>query len=66
MKNHLTKISVAVSAPLLVMIVAAAQEQRFDGKAWWHHVEVLAADDMEGRGIDTPGWSAPRPTSSIS
>ena len=26
-----------------------AQQQGFDGRSWWHHIEVLAADDMEGR-----------------
>jgi hypothetical protein len=36
-------------------ICSVAQQTRFDGKTWWHHVEVLAADDMEGRGTGTPG-----------
>jgi hypothetical protein len=35
---------------LLFAVGATAQQQHFDGKTWWHHVEVLAADDMEGRG----------------
>ena len=26
-----------------------------DGKAWWAHVKVLAADDMEGRETGSPG-----------
>jgi hypothetical protein len=30
-------------------------ERRFDGKSMWRHVEVLAADDMEGRETGTPG-----------
>jgi hypothetical protein len=33
----------------------AAQQPRFDGKIWWHHVKVLAADNMEGRGTGTQG-----------
>ena len=47
-----------VAAPsllLLVAICAVAQQPRFDGKTWWHHVEVLAADNMEGRGTGSPG-----------
>jgi hypothetical protein len=40
---------------LLVAICSVAQQPRFDGKTWWHHVEVLAADDMEGRGTGSPG-----------
>ena len=32
-----------------------AQQPRFDGKTWWHHVEVLAADNMEGRETGSPG-----------
>ena len=32
-----------------------AQQQGFDGRSWWHHIEVLAADDMEGRATGTPG-----------
>jgi Zn-dependent M28 family amino/carboxypeptidase len=27
----------------------------FDGKSWWEHVKVLAADDMEGRETGSPG-----------
>src|SRR6266566_3658989 len=27
----------------------------FDGKTWWTHVKVLAADDMEGRETGSPG-----------
>ena len=47
-----------VTAPSLLLLVAIcsmAQKPRFDGKTWWHHVEVLAADDMEGRGTGSPG-----------
>ena len=39
---------------LLVTICANAQ-QHFDGKTWWHHVEVLANDNMEGRETGSPG-----------
>jgi Zn-dependent M28 family amino/carboxypeptidase len=47
-----------VTAPSLLLLVAIssmAQQPRFDGKSWWHHVEVLAADDMEGRATGSPG-----------
>jgi len=30
-------------------------EEHFDGKALWHRVQVLAADDMEGRAPGSPG-----------
>ena len=26
-----------------------ASSPDFDGKSWWEHIKVLAADDMEGR-----------------
>jgi len=32
-----------------------APEIHFDGKSWWGHVKVLAADDMEGRETGSPG-----------
>jgi hypothetical protein len=40
---------------LLLTIGSAAQQRRFDGKTLWHHVEILATDDMEGRRTGTPG-----------
>jgi hypothetical protein len=45
---------------LLVLIAgflnsAYAQQASFDGKTWWEHVKVLAADDMEGRDTGSPG-----------
>jgi Zn-dependent M28 family amino/carboxypeptidase len=27
----------------------------FDGKSWWEHIKVLAADNMEGRDTGSPG-----------
>lgn len=47
--------AIGLTAFLLAAIHLAAQQQPFDGKSWWHHVEVLAGDDMEGRGTGTPG-----------
>lgn len=40
---------------LFIPVCSVAQQPRFDGKTWWHHVEVLAADKMEGRGTGSPG-----------
>jgi len=31
------------------------QERHFDGKSWWDHIKILAADDMEGRETGSPG-----------
>src|SRR5438046_286454 len=49
------KMAIVLSTLLSIAICAAAQQQHFDGKTWWHQVEVLAADDMEGRGTGTAG-----------
>src|SRR5215469_8057900 len=32
-----------------------APENYFDGKSWWDHIKVLAADDLEGRETGSPG-----------
>jgi len=40
---------------LLMTIGLSAQQRRFDGRSWRHHIEVLADDNMEGRGTGTPG-----------
>jgi hypothetical protein len=44
-----------LSALMSFAILAAAQPHHFDGKSWWRHIEILAADGMEGRGAGTPG-----------
>jgi hypothetical protein len=49
------KTAIVVGAFLGGAILAAAQQQRFDGRSLWRHVEVLAADDMEGRGTGSAG-----------
>ena len=48
-------IRLIASAWLMLTIAAAAQQPRFDGKTLWHHVEILAADDMEGRRTGSAG-----------
>src|SRR5215212_2699645 len=49
------KTALVLGACLSLTIFAAAQQRHFDGKSLWRHVEVLAADNMEGRGTGTPG-----------
>jgi Zn-dependent M28 family amino/carboxypeptidase len=40
----------------LISVPLFAQAQpAFDGKSWWEHIKVLAADDMEGRDTGSPG-----------
>ncbi len=42
----------------VVFTIAHAQESpatHFDGKSWWNHVKILAADNMEGRETGSPG-----------
>ncbi|HXY11349.1 MAG TPA: M28 family metallopeptidase [Terriglobales bacterium] len=46
---------------LLIVLVApssprtSAEKPDFNGKSWWDHVRVLAADDMEGRETGSEG-----------
>jgi Zn-dependent M28 family amino/carboxypeptidase len=40
------------------LVPAFAQQESpasFDGKSWWDHIKVLAADNMEGRDTGSPG-----------
>lgn len=46
--------TIALGAFLLLASYTDAEEH-FDGKALWRHVQVLAADDMEGRAPGSPG-----------
>ena len=49
---------ITVSVCFLLVVLAAAQpapDSHFDGKSWWAHVKVIAADDMEGRETGSPG-----------
>jgi hypothetical protein len=49
------KTTLAVAIAMLWTASHVIAVQHFDGKSWWHHVEVLAADDMEGRGLGSAG-----------
>ncbi len=43
---------------LFALLPAFAQHDSppsFDGKSWWEHITVLAADDMQGRDTGSPG-----------
>lgn len=42
---------------VVVLIPSFAQETQvsFDGKSWWDHIKVLAADNMEGRDTGSAG-----------
>lgn len=44
---------------LIALFLMSASTQgslsSFDGKSWWEHIKVLAADNMEGRDTGSPG-----------
>ena len=42
--------------PPLALLLSSAAFAQSRGEQWWHHVEVLAADDMKGRAIGTPEY----------
>ena len=46
---------VAGAVVLVIVCVAAVEGRQFDGKTWWQHVEVLAADAMGGRAVGSTG-----------
>ena len=53
LRRLLLSLSIAVC-----LVQAFAQHdtpQSFDGKTWWEHVKVLAADNMEGRDTGSRG-----------
>jgi Zn-dependent M28 family amino/carboxypeptidase len=49
------KAGVVLGAFVSIGLCAAAQQRTFDGKTLWSHVEILAADDMEGRAPGSTG-----------
>lgn len=51
------KASLCFTLAAVLLIPSFAQENQlwFDGKDWWDHVKVLAADNMEGRDTGSPG-----------
>ncbi len=53
LRKSLSSMLIAVS----LLSAFAKQDSRpsFDGKTWWEHIKVLAADNMEGRDTGSPG-----------
>lgn len=49
------KAGIGGAALISLSIALSAQQPRFDGRSWLGHVNVLADDAMEGRGIGTAG-----------
>lgn len=49
------KTRLVLCAILVFTTGTAARQHHFDGKTLWRHVEVLAADDMEGRAPGSAG-----------
>ncbi len=47
--------STFVLGAVVLLTISVAAQKHFDGKTLWRYVEVLAADDMEGRGTGTRG-----------
>jgi Zn-dependent M28 family amino/carboxypeptidase len=41
---------------LLTVFALVIQDAASEGKRWWHHVEYLADDALEGRNVGTPGF----------
>jgi hypothetical protein len=52
MKNLAAGVAIFLS---IAAIAQPAPAGHFDGKTWWHYVEVLADDNMEGRETGSPG-----------
>jgi Zn-dependent M28 family amino/carboxypeptidase len=44
-----------LSIILLVPAFGQQGQPSFDGRSWWGHIKVLAADNMEGRDTGSPG-----------
>ena len=41
---------------LAALLLASPAAGQTPGEAWWHHVEILAADDMRGRQTGSPDF----------
>src|ERR1700746_3808254 len=54
------RMKLAAKLTLCVLAIAgvcAAQDWDARGRAWWAHIQYLADDKLEGRGIDTEGFA---------
>src|SRR5262245_34703959 len=50
-----TLLMLASTSALATSLLAQPAALHFDGKTWWNHVKVLAADTMEGPRTGSPG-----------
>ena len=41
---------------VFALLALLLQDPASEGQRWWRHVEFLAADDLEGRNVGTPGF----------
>ncbi len=48
-------ISLGIAVCLIPAFAQNDTPGSFDGKSWWEHIKVLAADNMEGRDTGSPG-----------
>ncbi len=48
-------ISLGIAVFLIPAFAQRDTPASFDGKSWWEHIKVLAADNMEGRDTGSPG-----------
>jgi len=55
MLRKLLLLSVWIAAYLVPAYAQQEHPASFDGKSWWEHIKVLAADNMEGRDTGSPG-----------
>ena len=51
----LKKFSLFVLIAVIAPAFAQESQPSFDGKTWWEHIKVLAADNMEGRDTGSLG-----------
>ena len=48
-------LSLSIAVCLVPAFAQHDTSQSFDGKSWWDHIKVLAADNMEGRDTGSRG-----------
>ena len=53
LRKSLLSLWIAIS--LVPALAQPGNPPSFDGKSWWEHIKVLAADNMEGRDTGSPG-----------
>ena len=48
-------LSILIAIFMIPTFAQPDNQPPFDGKTWWEHIKVLAADNMEGRDTGSPG-----------